>query len=259
MPAPARRRADAHDRVLRLHAATFVLVVALGAASMLANPALLRLPDAPLRDGGWARAYQANLDAASPLRPPTVAMWNALDLHVFGQAPGGVVLGEDGWLFSEEEYALPADPQSVRNQWIDLIASVAMRLDRDGVQLLVVLVPTKASLVEVGQPPLPAPAARRYDDALGRLRARVSRRSTCGPRSRSWASTPGSAPTPTGHLRARRRSRPPSPNGSGRSTPASPETARPRWRRAATRSSRVTWCGCSSSAPSDPTWDPHRR
>jgi alginate O-acetyltransferase complex protein AlgJ len=172
MPATARRRADAHDRVLRLHAATFVLVVALGAASMLANPALLRLPDAPLRDGGWARAYQANLDAASPLRPPTVAMWNALDLHVFGQAPAGVVLGEDGWLFSEEEYALPADPQSVRNQWIDLIASVAMRLDRDGVQLLVVLVPTKASLVEVGQPPLPAPAARRYDDALGRLRAR---------------------------------------------------------------------------------------
>jgi alginate O-acetyltransferase complex protein AlgJ len=172
MPPTAPRPPSAHELVLRLHAATFVLVLAFGAASMLVNPALLRRPDASLRDGAWARAYQADLDAASPLRPPTVAMWNALDLRVFGQAPTGVVLGEGGWLFSDEEYALPADPPAVRDAWFDLIADVAARLDRDGARLLVVLVPSKASLVTVGQPPLPGPAARRYADALTQLRAR---------------------------------------------------------------------------------------
>jgi alginate O-acetyltransferase complex protein AlgJ len=166
------RRPSAHELVLRLHATTFVVVLALGAVSMLLNPALLRAPDATLHDGAWSRAYQAALDAASPLRGHTVALWNALDLHLFGQAPAGVVLGEGGWLFSDEEYALPADAAAVRAAWFDHVADVAASLQQDGVQLVVVLVPTKASLVDAGQPPLPVPAARRYAEALTRLRER---------------------------------------------------------------------------------------
>lgn len=166
------QRPSAHDLVLRLQAGTFVAVLVLGALSMLLNPALLRAPGATLHDGAWSRAYQAALDAASPLRGPTVALWNALDLHLFGQAPAGVVLGEGGWLFSDEEYALPADAPTVREAWFDYVADVAASLRRDGVRLVVVLVPTKASLVAAGQPPLPAPAARRYAEALARLRER---------------------------------------------------------------------------------------
>jgi alginate O-acetyltransferase complex protein AlgJ len=172
MERPAPHRPSAHDLVLRLQAATFVVVLALGATSMLLNPALLRAPAATLHDGAWSRAYQAALDAASPLRGPTVALWNALDLHLFGQAQKGVVLGEGGWLFSDEEYVLPADAPAVRMAWFEHLADVAATLEVDGVQLVVVLVPTKASLVDAGQPPLPAPAARRYAEALTQLRER---------------------------------------------------------------------------------------
>jgi alginate O-acetyltransferase complex protein AlgJ len=172
MERAAPRRRSAHDLVLRLQAGTFVAVLVLGFVSMLLNPALLRAPAATLHDGAWSRAYQAALDAASPLRRHTVALWNTLDLRLFGQAPAGVVLGQDGWLFSDEEYALPAEAPVIRQAWFDHVADVASSLQQDGVRLVVMLVPTKASLVAVGQPPLPVPAARRYAEALAQLRGR---------------------------------------------------------------------------------------
>jgi alginate O-acetyltransferase complex protein AlgJ len=81
-------------------------------------------------------------------------------------------LGSGGWLFSDEEYALPADAPAVREAWFEYVADVAASLQLDGVQLVVVLVPTKASLVDAGQPPLPVPAAQRYAEAIARLRER---------------------------------------------------------------------------------------
>jgi alginate O-acetyltransferase complex protein AlgJ len=172
MKRAATQRPSAHDLVLLVQACTFVAVLVIGAISMLLNPALLRAPDGTLHDGTWSRAYQAALDTASPLRTHTVALWNALDLRLFGQAPAGVVLGDGGWLFSDEEYALPADAPAVRAAWFAHVVDVAASLQRDGVRLVVVLVPTKASLVAAGQPPLPAPAARRYAEALAQLRER---------------------------------------------------------------------------------------
>jgi alginate O-acetyltransferase complex protein AlgJ len=154
-------------RAAPLPAATFFLVLALGVAGTVTNPALLRAPAATLRDGAWAREYQAALDAASPLRPSAVALWNALDLRLFRQGPAGVVLGSDGWLFTAEEYASGA-----AGAWRADVDGVADRLRDDGVRLLVALVPAKARQVSAGQPPLPRAAEGRYDAGVAALRAR---------------------------------------------------------------------------------------
>jgi len=155
----------------RMSAATFVAVLVVGTIGTLANPALLRPPTATLRDGAWARAYQASLDATSPLRPTAAALWSLLDLRLFRQAPAGVVLGDAGWLFTAEEYAAPTDP-TVRAAWVDHVAEVGARLEGAGVALVVALVPAKAGHVPAGQPPLPRHAADRYGWALEALRAR---------------------------------------------------------------------------------------
>lgn len=156
----------------RRTAAAFALVLALGFVGTLTNPALLHGPQASLRDGAWARAYQAALDRASPLRPPTVALWNAIDLVLFRQAPDGVVLGTGGWLFTAEEYALPPDPVALWTDAVARVQAVDRRLAAQGVRLVVALVPAKAALVDAGQPPLPRAAAERYDAVLAALRSR---------------------------------------------------------------------------------------
>ena len=154
----------------RRSAVAFALVLVVGFVGALANPALSRWPQADLRDGSWARAYQAALDQASPLRPAAVALWNAIDLALFRQAPEGVVLGADGWLFTAEEYALPPDPDALRATAVARVQAVDQRLAADGVRLVVTLVPAKAALVDAGQPPLPRAAAERYDRLLATLR-----------------------------------------------------------------------------------------
>ncbi len=155
----------------RLATVALLAVLALGFAATLANPALRRAPELPVRTGAWAAAYQASLDEASPLRPWAVAGWNALDLLVFGQAPDGVVVGADGWLFTDEEYAATAAAERHRDAWVARIDAAAARVEAEGVVLVVALVPAKAVLVDADQPPLPEVARARYDATLADLAA----------------------------------------------------------------------------------------
>ncbi|MDF1524131.1 MAG: hypothetical protein P1P87_15105, partial [Trueperaceae bacterium] len=166
MPAPDPRPPS------RLAARALVAVLAIGLVATLANPALQRAPSAPVRTGAWASAYQAALDEASPLRPWVVAAWNALDLALFHQPPEGVVLGADGWLFSDEEYGAAAAADAHRRAWVERIDAAAERVEDAGVALVVALVPSKALLVDADQPPLPAAARERYEATVADLRDR---------------------------------------------------------------------------------------
>ena len=162
---------DAPRPPSRLATVALLAVLALGFAATLANPALHRAPDQPLRTGAWTAAYQAALDEGSPLRPWAVAGWNALDLALFRQAPDGVVIGADGWLFTDEEYAATAAAERHRDAWMARIGEAAARVEAEGVVLLVALVPAKAVLVDAAQPPLPEVARARYDATLADLAA----------------------------------------------------------------------------------------
>jgi alginate O-acetyltransferase complex protein AlgJ len=162
---------DAPRPPSRFAAAALVAVLGVGFAATLANPALRRAPDLPVRTGAWAAAYQQALDEASPLRPWAVAGWNALDLALFRQAPDGVVVGAEGWLFTDEEYAATAAAEAHRTAWVARIDEAAARVEAEGVALLVALVPAKAVLVDGGQPPLPDVARDRYDATLADLAA----------------------------------------------------------------------------------------
>ena len=64
---------DAPRPPSRLATVALLAVMAIGFAATLANPALRHAPAQPVRTGAWAAAYQASLDAASPLRPWAVA------------------------------------------------------------------------------------------------------------------------------------------------------------------------------------------
>ena len=240
----------------RFAAVALIAVLALGFAATLANPALRRSPDRPVRTGAWAAAYQAALDEASPLRPWAVAGWNALDLALFRQAPDGVVVGADGWLFTDEEYAATTAAEAHRVAWMARIDEATARVEAEGVALVVALVPAKAVLVDAGQPPLPEVARARYDTTLADLAALGVHAVDLRPAMTAlgedaWLRT-DTHWSPAG---ARRRP-PPSPPRCSRSIPDLAGSDPYDRASSASRRSRATWCGCSASARSRTRWPP---
>ena len=154
------------------YAVAFALVLLVGCAAAVFNPALRGVPDATVVDGSWAEGYQAEFDAASPLLAPARTVWGAIDAGLFGQGRPGVLVGANGWLFSREEYATVPDAAAAIAVWSDRIALVRDELAQLGVRLVVAPVPSKASLAAEHAPaPLPAAAAQRYDALVDALEA----------------------------------------------------------------------------------------
>lgn len=157
-------------RLARFPALALALIVTVGSLANVANPAVFRAPEATFWDGQWAEAYQQAFDGASPLLAPSRTVWGLLDLLVFGQGRPGVLVGRDGWLYSSEEFDVSPQPDAALDTWAAVVVETRDRLAGQGIELVVALVPSKASLVPDHAPaPLPAAAARRYDGTLARL------------------------------------------------------------------------------------------
>lgn len=161
-------RPPTNGRILPL---TLLAVLVAGLTGAILNPALLDSPDSNLVDGSWASDYQDAFGESFVFLEPSQAAWNALDLAVFGQGPESVIAGADDWLFTAEEFAHAAQPERVRQEWVDQLASVHELLSAQGVPLLVALVPSKAASVPELAPPLPQAGADRYAATLEDLAA----------------------------------------------------------------------------------------
>lgn len=143
----------------------------------LANPALLESPAESLLDGSWAAAYQEAFDDGSPLFEPATAVWGAIEYSLFGQGRPGLLVGEDDWLFSAEEFAYPAETasgQALLESNLDIISGVAERLALADVRLLVAVLPAKARVYpeQLGRYGLPTGPDARYLEAIAGLQER---------------------------------------------------------------------------------------
>jgi alginate O-acetyltransferase complex protein AlgJ len=154
------------------YALAFLAVIVIGFVAAVTNPALRAWPAEPVIDGRWAEAYQDAFDTASPLLAPSRVTWGVIDTAVFGQGRRGVLIGSDGWLFSREEYAtVPAAGEAIA-AWVTRVAAVRDELASRNAQLVVAIVPAKASIATGHAPaPLPSAAAGRFDALLNGLRA----------------------------------------------------------------------------------------
>ena len=156
-----------------------VMALFLLASLLLAviNPALLESPAAPVLNGRWAAAYQARFDESSPLFEPATTLWGVVEYALFHQGRSGVLVGADGWLFSTEEFAYPADEEVAAQALaanLEEIAAVEARLEAEDVRLVVALLPAKARVYreQLGLYALPEGPAGRYEAALAGLRKR---------------------------------------------------------------------------------------
>lgn len=103
------------------------------------------LPEgAAVIDGRLARAFESHYDERFPGKTLGTNLWAAIDYLVFDEGRPGVVVGRDGWLYTDEEFKTYPDAESAVATHLALISYVREELARQGTTLVVALVPSKA-------------------------------------------------------------------------------------------------------------------
>ena len=134
------------SRLLRwLPGAFLVGLLAAGLALSAADPATFTAPrDANPVNGGWTASWQASYEQKLPGKEAAVVSWTAMRYALFSQGEPGVLVGRDGWLYSNEEL-FPLDPSGrALEAAVDQIRAVRDALAARDIFLVVALVPTKA-------------------------------------------------------------------------------------------------------------------
>lgn len=125
------------------------------------------------REGRMTGQLEKQLEHKLPARPAMIAAANGTRYLVTGGAGEQVRSGKDGWLFLAEELRFDEHGAAHLAARATLLAGAAQALERQGVRLLVAVVPDKARVypqhVSGGYP---AYLQTRYADALAAMRAR---------------------------------------------------------------------------------------
>lgn len=133
--------------LIRLNAAAWLVALAIGL--VVAVPAALRYekkPDLTLVDGRLALDFEHYITREHPFREVSLNGWAALDYVLFREGKPGVVVGEDGWLFSSEEFPLPSAIDKHLGVNVARIRQVVDDLAAQGIRVVLLPVPEKAEI-----------------------------------------------------------------------------------------------------------------
>ncbi|MDH4584792.1 alginate O-acetyltransferase [Pseudomonas sp. BN415] len=97
-------------------------------------------------DGKLALAFEKRYDEEFPVKQLGTNLWALVDYKLFGEGRQGVVIGQDGWLFSDEEFDPVADGSRHMRENLALIQGVRDELARHNVELMLAIVPAKSRL-----------------------------------------------------------------------------------------------------------------
>ena len=95
-------------------------------------------------DGSLTRDFETHYKEDFPASDFGTALWTAIEFKLFGQGREGVVIGRDGWLFTEQEFRQWPRAKANLQQRLALIERVDQRLWVLGIDLIVAPVPAKA-------------------------------------------------------------------------------------------------------------------
>ncbi|MCU0853662.1 MAG: hypothetical protein MUF63_01840 [Rhodobacteraceae bacterium] len=156
---------DARRMGLTLGLAAFVALP--GAFALVATDPVV--PDTGFGDGSYQRVYEERFHEVLPGRDLAVHLWNTASFAVLGEVSAGAVRGEDGWFFTAEEFAAPAEDTDL---WAAL-AEAEAALSARGAVLLPVIVPDKARIMAGA---LPVARSARFEERYDLLVAGLSAR-----------------------------------------------------------------------------------
>ncbi|WAJ36623.1 alginate O-acetyltransferase [Pseudomonas sp. GOM7] len=130
-----------------LYVALFLLALLPTSLLALSSLASYDMPaDPKVLDGELARSIEHHYDEEFPLKQFGINLWAALEYLAFGEGRAGLVIGEDGWLYSDEEFDAVADGQRQIRDNLALIRGVQRQLEQRDIHLLLAIVPAKTRL-----------------------------------------------------------------------------------------------------------------
>jgi len=140
------------------------------------EPARVAVPASvgALVGGHLTAAVAENYNQGFLLRDTGIDLFGTLSWSLFREGRKGVLAGNAGWLFTSEEFETSPKSAEAVARAADFIGAVKARLAADGSDLIVALVPAKASIYpeELGRYRRPAEPAARYDRLLTLLAQR---------------------------------------------------------------------------------------
>lgn len=139
-------------------------------STLLAGASLFSLSRTDLGDvssgwtnGSYQRGYENRFEASVPGQKLAGSAWAALRWGLFREASDGAVVGQNGWLFTAEEFQEPENTRDFREE----LETAEAILSEAGIALVPVVVPDKARMhVEKLPRGRSAPFVTRYDRAL---------------------------------------------------------------------------------------------
>jgi len=98
-------------------------------------------------DGSISERAEAELELRLPLRTVALRVTATMKYLLFRAGNDGVVVGREGWLYTQEEFQHHPTDDLILTSRLEFIGSVSDALADAGVQLLVAIIPSKARIV----------------------------------------------------------------------------------------------------------------
>lgn len=147
---------------------------ALGASAVWSAGADSSKSFSDIIEGRWATIYEKSFNKALYIYDPSKTGWAILTYAAFREGSEGVLVGQNGWLFTAEEFAHVPDAKRKVEEKADLIAAVRDYLGERGARLVVVPVPAKARIYAAQLYPYSFPSYKKevYPDFIRALQKR---------------------------------------------------------------------------------------
>lgn len=121
------------------------LLLGLAGASLKSFPSFSATADTTLLNGKLAHAFEGHYDEQFPIKRLGTNLWAALDFALFDEGRPGVVIGKDGWLYTDEEFKPAPSATQLDDNWA-LLRGVQKELEHRGVKLVLAIIPAKARI-----------------------------------------------------------------------------------------------------------------
>lgn len=140
-------RTDFTNSLLRLNAGLWLAF--LGISLAVSVPAALRYQKSStltVADGKLAQDIEHFITREHPYRMTSLNGWSALEYTLFKAGKPGLVVGDEGWLFSSEEFPLPSLLATNMDRNLDRMHEVVGRLASKGIRTVILPIPAKADI-----------------------------------------------------------------------------------------------------------------
>lgn len=96
--------------------------------------------------GDQAVAFEEHYDDQLPIKNIGVNVWAAIEYALFKEGRSGVVIGQDGWLFSAEELKAYSAEQNHTDENLSIIKAVSDQLKEQDITLVMAVIPSKVRI-----------------------------------------------------------------------------------------------------------------